>query len=178
MRLRSLFALHVEQPSTGLAEENLSLADLHDHLGRKADVARTARRSVDFGQGGGSISLRQTAVLDDHIFGKAGFGIDDRLLKFGELRLKPRLGGADFSRHAGFVGFGPRDFFLEFFDGVLMLVALLLVLLAANNPLQAFLGVAVVIVGIPAFRLVRGQKKAGLPTHVNKTRAEAARALE
>ncbi len=38
----------------------------------------------------------------------------------------------------------------------LMLVALLLVLLAGHNPLQAFLGVAMVIVGIPAFRLVRG----------------------
>lgn len=36
----------------------------------------------------------------------------------------------------------------------LALVALLLVLLARHNPLQAFLGVAVVILGIPAFRLV------------------------
>lgn len=37
----------------------------------------------------------------------------------------------------------------------LVLVALLLILLAGHNPLQAFLGVAVVAVGIPAFRLVR-----------------------
>ncbi|HZT70866.1 MAG TPA: amino acid permease [Terriglobia bacterium] len=38
----------------------------------------------------------------------------------------------------------------------LTLVAFLLVLLAAHNPLQAFLGVAVVSLGIPAFRLVQG----------------------
>jgi basic amino acid/polyamine antiporter, APA family len=37
----------------------------------------------------------------------------------------------------------------------LALVALLLVLLAGHNPLQSFLGVAVVSLGIPAFRLVR-----------------------
>ena len=37
----------------------------------------------------------------------------------------------------------------------LVLVALLLVLLAGHNPLQSFLGVAVVSLGIPAFRLVR-----------------------
>ena len=48
----------------------------------------------------------------------------------------------------------------------LILVALLLVLLAGHNPMQAFLGVAVVIMGIPAFRLVREQKKTGLYTHI------------
>lgn len=37
----------------------------------------------------------------------------------------------------------------------LVLVAVLLVLLAQHNPLQAFSGVAVVAAGIPAFRLVR-----------------------
>lgn len=37
----------------------------------------------------------------------------------------------------------------------LALVALLLVLLAAHDPLQSFLGVAVVSLGVPAFRLVR-----------------------
>jgi APA family basic amino acid/polyamine antiporter len=37
----------------------------------------------------------------------------------------------------------------------LALVALLLVLLAGHNPLQSFLGVAVVGLGIPAFRLVQ-----------------------
>ncbi|HET7216117.1 MAG TPA: amino acid permease [Terriglobia bacterium] len=37
----------------------------------------------------------------------------------------------------------------------LALVVLLLVLLAGHNPLQSFLGVAVVSLGIPAFRLVR-----------------------
>jgi APA family basic amino acid/polyamine antiporter len=37
----------------------------------------------------------------------------------------------------------------------LALVTLLLILLAGHNPLQSFLGVAVVSLGIPAFRLVR-----------------------
>jgi hypothetical protein len=58
------------------------------------------------------------------------------------------------------------------------LVALLLILLAGRNPLQAFPGVTVVIMGIPAFRLVRGQKRTHLYTHVNKAKPEAARVMK
>jgi APA family basic amino acid/polyamine antiporter len=46
----------------------------------------------------------------------------------------------------------------------LALIALLLLLLAGNNPAQAFLGVAVVALGLPAYYLVVRRKTLNLRT--------------
>ena len=63
----------------------------------------------------------------------------------GTIRLKARTNGESAVRIPGYP-FTPLLF--------LILVAGLLFLLAFHNPFQAFLGVAVVLMGIPAFRLV------------------------